>query len=57
MFAASQDHERLVELLLQHGAKIDLQNSDGGTALMLAAQDGHWRVVELLLQRGAEIDL
>ena len=37
MGAASQGHERVVELLLQHGAEIDLQTSGGFTALMLAA--------------------
>ena len=44
-------------MLLQRGAEIDLQNSNGDTALMDAAGQGHERVVELLLQRGAEINL
>ena len=34
MGAACNGHERVVELLLQHGAEINLQDSDGGTALM-----------------------
>ena len=29
MLAAQQGHERVVELLLQHGAEINLQNSKG----------------------------
>ena len=42
---------------MRRGAEINLQNSDGGTALMLAASNGHERVVELLLRHGAEINL
>ena len=56
MFAARNGHERVVELLLRHGAKVNLQHSVGCTALMAAAQQGHERVVELLIRRGAEIN-
>ena len=49
-------HEQVVELLLQHGAEINKQNSKGLTTLMFAADYGHERVVELLLQHGAEIN-
>ena len=45
MLAASNGHERVVELLLQRGAEVNQQNSDGGTALMIAAgrgQDTGW---------------
>ena len=48
--------ERLVEMLLQRGAMVDLQNSKGDSALALAAPRGHERVVEMLLQRGASLD-
>ena len=43
-------------MLLRRGAEVDLQDSEGFTALMSAAQHGHERVVELLLKRVAEID-
>jgi len=56
MIAANNGHERAVELLLQRGAEVDLQDSDGWTALMCAADNGHERVVELLLRRGAKIN-
>ena len=56
MSAAGNGHERVVELLIRHGAEIDKQNYRGRTALMSAASYGHERVVELLLQRGAEIN-
>ena len=55
MCAAGQGHERVVELLMQHGAEVNLQDSDGGTALMVAASTGHERVVELLIRHGAEM--
>ena len=55
MCAAPSGHEGVVDLLLQRGAEINLQSSNGGTALMCAAGNGHERVVDLLLRRGAEI--
>ena len=48
MGAANQGHERVVKLLLQHGVEVNLQNSFGETALMLAADNE--RVVDLLLR-------
>uniref|UniRef100_A0A3B4WXA8 Uncharacterized protein n=1 Tax=Seriola lalandi dorsalis TaxID=1841481 RepID=A0A3B4WXA8_SERLL len=48
---------RVGELLLRHGAEINLQDSIGITALISAASNGHERVVELLIRRGAEINL
>ena len=50
-------HERVVELLLRHGAGVNQQNSEGCTALMFAAGQGHERLVDLLLRHGAEINL
>jgi len=55
--AASNGHERVVDLLLWRGAEINLQSSKGYTALMDAAGSRRERVVELLLRRGAEIDM
>ena len=46
MSATDNGHERVVELLMRHGAEINLQRSDGSTALMDAAVD-HERLVEL----------
>ena len=37
MDAAIDGHKQLVELLLQRGAEVNKQNSDGCTALMFAA--------------------
>ena len=57
MGAANNGHERVVKLLIRHGAELNLQNSGGGTALMLAASNGHERVVELLIRHGADVNL
>ena len=46
MFAARYGHGRVVELLLQRGADANLQDSDGGTALIWAVGYGRERVVE-----------
>lgn len=60
MFASHAGHERLVELLISHGAVIDLENSNGGTALMEAVA-ARWRgskrhvgVMRRLLKAGAK---
>jgi len=56
MFAAVNGHDPVADLLLRHGAEINLQSSKGGTALTRAADNGHERVVEVLIQHGAEIN-
>ena len=49
MGAAQFGHERVVDLLLQRGADVNLQDSKGVTALMGAASQGHAAVVLRLL--------
>ena len=46
----------LVELLLERGAEVNGQRSDGGTALHLAAVSNREEVVDLLLAAGATAD-
>ena len=48
------DAVKLVTLLLDKGAKPDLQDDRGYTALMAAAELGHTGVVKLLAMRGAD---
>ena len=43
-----------IDLLIDHGADIDVQNADGRTALMLAAQVGDEELIDYLLDYGAD---
>ncbi|XP_022256931.1 KN motif and ankyrin repeat domain-containing protein 1 isoform X1 [Limulus polyphemus] len=49
MLAVSQKNVKMVEMLLEAGAEINLQDDDGSTALMCAAEHGHKELVKLLL--------
>lgn len=47
--AAWGGHDKVVRLLLEHGADIDADGGDYGTALHAAKSQGHENVVELIL--------
>ena len=47
----------MAELLLKHGAKVNLQDSVGWSALMHTIEPGHLAVAQLLLRHGADVDL
>ena len=47
----------VVELLLERGAQVDLQDNVGQSALMVASVVGQTKIVKLLLERGAQVDL
>ena len=50
----SQDgHTEAVLLLLQRGARANIQNEGGATALMRACLKGHIEIVSLLIASGA----
>ena len=55
--AAANGHERVVELLLRHGAEINLQRQRRRHRADGRRRQGHERVVDLLLQHGAEVNL
>ena len=55
MLASAQGHASLVEQLLTHGASVDLQDSDGLTALAYAAFAGEAALVRRLLRAGAQM--
>jgi len=60
MGAAQEGHTDVVEYLLQQGAKPDLQDNFGSTALMAAmptAHQAHIKIVDSLLQKGADPNL
>jgi len=45
---------KLLNLLLERGARIDDKDNRGRTALMIAAELNHEPAVDLLLSRGAD---
>ena len=57
MRAAASGHFSTVNLLLERGADIDLQDSHGTTAMMRAAERNNPDVVSLLLRKGANKNL
>lgn len=56
MLAVSHGRMDMVELLLDSGADINIQDDDGSTALMCAAEHGHIDIVKFLLAQ-PECDL
>jgi len=53
--AAYEGYRGVVELLLDKGADIDVEEALGLTPLHMASSEGHIEVVKLLLDRGADI--
>lgn len=49
-------YDKLVELLLNHGANINSKDFAERTPLYLAATEGHLNVVKLLLEKGTAIE-
>jgi ankyrin repeat protein len=46
MNASGSGHDQVVELLLKANADVNIQDTNGGTALMVASFNGHDQVVE-----------
>ncbi|MEE6525879.1 hypothetical protein FKM82_026173 [Ascaphus truei] len=44
---------KMVNYLLQHGAKVNAKTKNGYTPLHQAAQQGHTHIINVLLQHGA----
>ncbi|MBO4707914.1 MAG: ankyrin repeat domain-containing protein [Elusimicrobiaceae bacterium] len=57
MRAAYNGHLKVVKLLIDKGADINIQNEAGSTALMKAAYKGYFEIVKLLIDKGAKINL
>ncbi|EIJ40946.1 ankyrin repeat-containing protein [Beggiatoa alba B18LD] len=51
--AVNNDYFSLVELLVQHGANLELKNAKGLMPLGIAARNGDARMAEYLLKKGA----
>ena len=54
MIAADNGCEEVVDLLLQSGAEVDQEDSDGRTALQMAKRNGHAECVRVLEEHLAE---
>jgi len=55
--AAGKGHDRVVELLLQRGTEVDLQDNTGCTARSGSPPTSATRVWSSLVQHGAEVNL
>lgn len=49
MLAVSHGNYEMVQMLLEAGADINIQDEDGSTALMCAAEHGRIDIIKLLL--------
>ncbi|MEK8052278.1 ankyrin repeat domain-containing protein [Ideonella sp. DXS22W] len=56
-YAASGPAVAVVQLLLEHGAKVDARSPNGSTPLMMAARNGSEESVAMLLKQGADASL
>ena len=57
MFAAyNYGGKRIVETLVAHNCKLDLQNEVGRTAVMMAARGNHKEIVEVLVAHKCDLD-
>jgi ankyrin repeat protein len=54
--AAELGHTKIIQLLLENGADINLTDYYNNSALMMATQSGHTEIVQLLLDKGADIN-
>ena len=57
MFASYNGHTEVIGFLIEEGAVIEKQNSEGRTPLMFASSGPFPETVELLLQNGASPDI
>ncbi len=57
-YASSGGNLKIVKVLLEHGAAVNLLSSIGGaTPIFIAAQEGHLEVVKLLIDSHADVNL
>jgi len=56
MLAVSHGRQEMVQLLLESGSDVNMQDEDGSTALMCATEHGHIDIVRLLLDH-PDIDI
>jgi len=54
--AAEKGNIEIVKLLLENGAKIDVEDTEGWRPLHMAAWNGEQKVVKLLLEKKADVN-
>ncbi|KAF9016833.1 hypothetical protein BDP27DRAFT_1184034, partial [Rhodocollybia butyracea] len=52
----SQNHEDIVQLLIERGADINILGGHYGTALVAASSNLYINVVQLLIEKGADVN-
>ena len=57
IIAAENGHVQCLELLIQSGACVSIDDTSGRTPLMAAAENGHDSCVEVLIREAARFDL
>ena len=55
--AVISGHIMIVRTLLNHGAKVNVKDQRGDSALLVACHKGDLELVELLIERGADVNL
>ena len=53
--ASYRGHEAIVRLLIDRGAKVNVQGREYDNALLAASEHGHKVILQLLLDLGAEV--
>ncbi|KAH6883536.1 ankyrin repeat-containing domain protein, partial [Thelonectria olida] len=56
-FAAANEREAIIQLLLKNGADINMKDEKGRTPISYAAENGREAIAQLLLKNGADIDM
>ncbi|PYI09480.1 hypothetical protein BO78DRAFT_272690, partial [Aspergillus sclerotiicarbonarius CBS 121057] len=54
--ASSKGHAEIIQVLIDHGAPLEAQNSKSQTSLIVAAASGHTSAVEVLIRKGANVE-
>lgn len=57
MIASGNNHIKIVQLLLAHGANVNGGGWIVGYPLMEAAREGHFEITKLLLEKGADVNI
>lgn len=55
--AASRGYANIVDMLLQHGAKVNVLDASDRTPLYLAVTRSNHKVADILIQQGAKVNL